>query len=51
MVEAGDLPKDWPSSYLPPRDWKSRLHGARTLELTWQSEAGAAEGWRSRRRA
>ena len=44
MVEAGDLPKDWPSSYLPPRDWKSRLHGSRTLELTWQSEAGAAEG-------
>ena len=40
MVEAGDLPKDWPSSYLPPRDWKSRLHGSRTLELTWQSEAG-----------
>ena len=44
MVEAGDLPKDWPSAYLPPRDWKSHLHGARTLELTWQSEAGAAEG-------
>ena len=44
MVEAGDLPRDWPSSYLPPRDWKSRLHGSRTLELTWQSEAGVAEG-------
>ena len=44
MAEAGDLPKDWPSSYLPPRDWKSRLHGSRTLELTWQSEAGAADG-------
>ena len=28
----------------PPRDWKSRLHGSRTLELTWQSEAGVAEG-------
>ena len=23
---------------------RARLHGARTLELTWQSEAGAAEG-------
>ncbi len=44
LVESGDLPRDWPGSFLPPRDWKSRLRGARTLELTWQSEAGAAEG-------
>jgi len=44
MAEAGELPRDWPSAFLPPRDWKARLHGARTLELTWQSEAGAAEG-------
>ena len=44
LVEAGDLPKDWPSTYLPPRDWKSRLLGARTLELTWESEAGVADG-------
>ena len=37
-------PKDWPSTYLPPRDWKGRLVGSRTLELTWESEppAGAA---------
>ncbi len=44
LVDSGDLPKDWPGAFLPPRDWKARLHGARTLELTWQSEAGAAEG-------
>ena len=44
LVESGDLPKDWPSAYLPPRDWKARLHGARTLELTWQSEAATADG-------
>ncbi len=37
LVEAGDLPKDWPSTYLPPRDWKGRLVASRTLELTWES--------------
>ena len=41
LVEAGELPKDWPSTYLPPRDWKSRLVGSRTLELTWESEPAA----------
>ncbi len=44
LVEQGELPRDWPQAFLPPRDWKSRLHGARTLELTWQSEAGEAAG-------
>ncbi len=43
LVEDGELPRDWPPAYLPPRDWKARLHGSRTLELTWQSEAGSAE--------
>jgi transcription-repair coupling factor (superfamily II helicase) len=38
LVEAGELPKDWPSTYLPPRDWKARLVTSRTLELTWESE-------------
>ena len=38
LVAAGDLPKDWPSTYLPPRDWKGRLVASRTLELTWESE-------------
>ena len=44
LVDAGELPKDWPQSFLPSRDWKARLHGARTLELTWQSEAAEAAG-------
>jgi transcription-repair coupling factor (superfamily II helicase) len=41
LVEAGDLPKDWALTYLPPRDWKTRLLRGRTLELTWESEAPA----------
>ncbi len=44
LTEQGELPRDWPPAYLPPRDWKSRLHGARTLELTWQSDAAEADG-------
>jgi transcription-repair coupling factor (superfamily II helicase) len=51
LVEAGELPKDWPSTYLPPRDWKGRLVASRTLELTWESEPPAdvamASGGRS----
>jgi transcription-repair coupling factor (superfamily II helicase) len=42
LVDAGDLPKDWPSTYLPRRDWKGRLAASRTLELTWESEAPGA---------
>jgi transcription-repair coupling factor (superfamily II helicase) len=38
LIASGDLPKDWPSTYLPPRDWKARLAGSRTLELTWESD-------------
>ena len=37
LIAAGELPKDWPSTYLPPRDWKTRLVASRTLELTWES--------------
>ncbi len=37
LVDAGELPRDWPTTYLPPRDWKGRLAGSRTLELTWES--------------
>ena len=37
LIASGDLPKDWPATYLPPRDWKGRLVGSRTLELTWES--------------
>ena len=42
LVDSGDLPKDWPSTYLPRRDWKTRLTGSRTLEMTWESEASGA---------
>ena len=41
LVAAGDLPKSWPETLLGRRAWKSRLLGARTLELTWESEAAA----------
>jgi transcription-repair coupling factor (superfamily II helicase) len=41
LVASGDLPKDWPSTYLGPRDWKTRLVASRTLELTWESELPA----------
>jgi transcription-repair coupling factor (superfamily II helicase) len=37
LVESGELPRDWPPTYLPPRDWKNRLVASRTLELTWES--------------
>jgi transcription-repair coupling factor (superfamily II helicase) len=42
LVAAGELPKEWPPTLLPPRDWKRRLLAARTLELTWESEASSA---------
>jgi transcription-repair coupling factor (superfamily II helicase) len=42
LIEAGELPKDWPPTLLPPRDWKRRLLASRTLELTWESEASGA---------
>ncbi len=38
LIAAGELPKDWPSTYLQSRDWKARLTGSRTLELTWESD-------------
>jgi transcription-repair coupling factor (superfamily II helicase) len=38
LVDAGELPKDWPSTYLLPRDWKRRLLAGRTLELTWETD-------------
>ena len=48
MVEAGELPKDWPSTYVGPRPWKSRLVAGRTLELTWESEAPESAALASR---
>ena len=47
LVDGGELPKDWPSTYLPPRDWKGRLTGSRTLELTWESDAPGAMAGRA----
>ena len=44
LVAAGDLPKEWPEAYLPPRDWKARLLRGRTLELTWESELARPTG-------
>jgi transcription-repair coupling factor (superfamily II helicase) len=38
LIESGELPKDWPSTYVGPRPWKTRLVSGRTLELTWESE-------------
>ena len=39
LIESGELPRDWPSTYVGPRPWKTRLVASRTLELTWESEA------------
>jgi transcription-repair coupling factor (superfamily II helicase) len=46
LVKAGDLPDRWPSTYLPKREWTSRLAAATTLELTWESALprGLAKG-------
>jgi transcription-repair coupling factor (superfamily II helicase) len=38
LIESGELLKDWPSTYVGPRPWKTRLVASRTLELTWESE-------------
>jgi transcription-repair coupling factor (superfamily II helicase) len=42
LLGANELPRDWPPTLLLPRDWKRRLLAARTLELTWESEASNA---------
>ena len=39
QVAAGDLPDGWPVPYLPEPTWGRRLAAARTLELTWESDA------------
>jgi transcription-repair coupling factor (superfamily II helicase) len=48
LIESGDLPKSWPSTYLGPRDWKTRLVAGRTLELTWESEPPAGSSMAGR---
>jgi transcription-repair coupling factor (superfamily II helicase) len=42
LEEAEELPRGWPSAYLDRRAWKRSLHEARTLELTWESDAEGA---------
>ena len=52
LEAAGELPPGWPDAYLAPRAWRSALHAAATLELTWESDADGAPpggnpfGWR-----
>ena len=36
------MPEGWPAPYLSSRSWRERLTAARTLELTWESEAAPA---------
>jgi transcription-repair coupling factor (superfamily II helicase) len=38
LIEALELPRTWPAAYLDRKRWTTRLTGARTLELTWESE-------------
>ncbi|MEA2623347.1 MAG: hypothetical protein QOH61_2257 [Chloroflexota bacterium] len=42
LERAKELTKGWPGAYPEPRDWKRRLLEARTLELTWESDADGA---------
>ena len=42
LEKAGILPRSWPDAYPARRDWKQRLLAARTLKLTWESEASEA---------
>ncbi|MEO7119217.1 MAG: transcription-repair coupling factor, partial [Candidatus Limnocylindrales bacterium] len=45
LERAGELPKGWPDAYPSSRDWKQQLAAARTLSLSWESEAeGAVPG-------
>ncbi|HEY7599896.1 MAG TPA: DEAD/DEAH box helicase, partial [Candidatus Limnocylindrales bacterium] len=42
LERTAELPRGWPGAYPAPRDWKSRLAKARTLELSWESELPGA---------
>ncbi|MDQ3407890.1 MAG: transcription-repair coupling factor, partial [Chloroflexota bacterium] len=42
MERAGELPKGWAEAYPAAREWKRALLEARTIELTWESEADGA---------
>jgi transcription-repair coupling factor (superfamily II helicase) len=38
LERGGEVPARWATAYPAPHEWKTALHGARTLELTWESE-------------
>ncbi len=42
LEKSGVLPRGWPEPYPARREWKQHLNAARTLELTWESEAAGA---------
>jgi transcription-repair coupling factor (superfamily II helicase) len=42
LEAAAELAKGWPEAYLAPRAWKTALHGARTLELGWETDLRGA---------
>ena len=52
LEESEEVPAGWPDAYLEHRVWQRARHEARTLELTWESEAEEAPpggnpfGWR-----
>ena len=42
LQRASVMPRNWAAAYPDRRAWKKRLNGARTLELTWESEIDGA---------
>jgi len=42
LEKMAELPAGWPGAYPEQRDWKRHLSAARTLRLTWESEAEGA---------
>ena len=42
LQRASVVPRNWAAAYPDRRAWKQRLNGARTLELTWESEIDGA---------
>jgi transcription-repair coupling factor (superfamily II helicase) len=42
LEKAGDLPRGWPEAYPGRREWKRQRVEARSLELTWESDADDA---------
>jgi transcription-repair coupling factor (superfamily II helicase) len=42
LERGGEIPARWATAYPTAREWKTVLHEARTLELTWEPEADGA---------